>query len=72
MLTGSFERVICCLFLTLFMPVHLCGFDTAKLTVALVLKLCFLHTVCYNFDMFQYIFVILKELLNISKEYINT
>jgi hypothetical protein len=71
-LTGSFERVICCLFLTLFVPVHLCGFERAKLTIALVLKLCFLHKICYNFDMFQYIFVILKELLNIGKEYINT
>ena len=72
LLKRSFERVICCLFLMLFMSVHLCGFCTVKPTNALVLKLCFLHTICHNFYMFQYIFVILRELLNISTAYINT
>ena len=38
LLKGSFERVICCLFLMLFMSVHLCGFCMVKPTIALVLK----------------------------------
>ena len=38
--------------------------------LVLMLKLCFLHTICYNFDMFQYVFFILRELLTISKAYI--
>jgi hypothetical protein len=59
LLKGRFERVICCLFLMLFMSVHLCGFCMVKPTIALVLKLCFVHTICHTFDMFQYIFVIL-------------
>lgn len=58
LLRGSFERVICCFFLMFFVyVVHLYGFCTVKPTIALVLKLCFLHTICHTFDMFRYIFV---------------
>jgi hypothetical protein len=71
---GSFERVICCLVLMLFMSVHLSGFSMVKPTIVVVLKLCFLHTICHTFNLFRYIFVIHMELLNISKAYtcINT
>ena len=35
-----------------------------------MLKLCFLHSICHNSDMFRSIFIIRRESPNISKAYI--
>ena len=37
-----------------------------------MLKLYFLHAICHNSDMFQFILIILRELLNINKAYMKT
>ena len=41
-----------------------------KPTYALMLKLCFLHTVYHNYNMFQTIFIILRELKNMNESYV--
>jgi len=37
-----------------------------------MLKLYFLHTICHNSNMFPFILIILRELLNINNAYIKT
>jgi len=43
---------------------------TIKQKNALMLKLCSLHTIWYNSDIFRFILIIFRELKNISKTYI--
>jgi len=37
-----------------------------------MLRLCFLHAICRNSDMFRSVLIIFRELLNISQAYIKT